>query len=120
MIEQDLAPHLIGSDLRAFEVVVASMERWIKRNLYAKAAIEIACVDLTAKAAGLPASALFGGRVRERLPVLLVLGSGVCRGKTRVREALASYNCQRARGLGSRIDNFPSLAQLESLLTWLC
>ena len=76
VIEQDLAPQLIGHDPRAFEAVVTRMERRIKLNFYAKAAIEMACVDLAAKAAGLPASALFGGRVRDRLPVLLVLGTG--------------------------------------------
>ena len=36
----------------------------------------MACVDLVARRLGVPASTLFGGAVRDRLPVLLVLGAG--------------------------------------------
>jgi muconate cycloisomerase len=74
--DEVLAPRLIGQDPTAHEALVALMDRLIKRNPYAKGAIEMACVDLAAKAAGVPADALFGGRVRERITVLWVLASG--------------------------------------------
>ena len=60
----------------ALGALLTRMDQLIKRNSYAKGAIEMACVDLAAKAAGLPADALFGGRARDRIPVLWVLGTG--------------------------------------------
>jgi L-alanine-DL-glutamate epimerase-like enolase superfamily enzyme len=58
------------------EALTAQMDQLIKRNAYAKAAVEMACVDLAAKAAGLSADGLFGGRVREQIPILWVLATG--------------------------------------------
>jgi muconate cycloisomerase len=76
VISEILAPHLIGQDPTAFGTLLMRMDRLIKRNSSAKGAIEMACVDLAAKAAGLPADALFGGRTHDRIPVLWVLGTG--------------------------------------------
>jgi muconate cycloisomerase len=76
VIDQYLAPPLIGTDPALFGALLATMDSRLKDNLYAKAAIEMACVDLVARRLGVPASALFGGAVRDRLPVLLVLGAG--------------------------------------------
>jgi muconate cycloisomerase len=76
VIDKVLAPHLIGQNATAFELLITRMDRLIKRNPYAKGADEEACVDFAAKAAGLPANALFGGRVRDRLPVFRVLAGG--------------------------------------------
>jgi len=76
VIDAYLAPPLIGADPSAFRSVLATMDGILKDNFYAKAAIEMACVDLVARRLGVPASALFGGAVRDRLPVLLVLGAG--------------------------------------------
>lgn len=45
------------------------MDKQIKGNKYAKGTLEMACVDLVARAAGVPAYQLFGGQVRDR-PVL--------------------------------------------------
>jgi muconate cycloisomerase len=86
VIGEILAPHLIGQDPTAFEALLTRMDRLIKRNFYAKGAIEMACVDLAAKAAGLPADALFGGRVHDRIPVLWVLGTGDARKNTEEAE----------------------------------
>ncbi|MBA2933908.1 muconate cycloisomerase [Sphingomonas sp. CGMCC 1.13654] len=76
VIDRYLAPALIGRDPAAFEALVAAMDVTIKDNGYAKAAIEMACVDLAARRLGVPASALFGAAVRDTLPILLVLGGG--------------------------------------------
>lgn len=76
VIDDVLAPGLIGQDPRRIESMLQTMDRLIKGNHYSKAALEMACVDITAKALGIPASALFGGQVHERLPMLWVLGNG--------------------------------------------
>ena len=76
IIDETLAPHLIGVDASRLEQLLVRMDKVIKGNGYAKAGIEMACVDAYAKSLGVPASALFGGVVHDRLPVLWVLGNG--------------------------------------------
>jgi muconate cycloisomerase len=76
MVEEVIAPCLIGRDPRSLETLIGAMDEQVKGNRYAKAAVEMACVDLVARAAGLPAYQLFGGQVRDRIPVLWVLGTG--------------------------------------------
>jgi muconate cycloisomerase len=76
VIKDVLAPSLLGKDPASIEALTAQMDELIKRHAYAKGAIEMACVDLAAKAAGVSADALFGGRVREQIPILWVLATG--------------------------------------------
>jgi muconate cycloisomerase len=76
LVDETIAPSLTGRDPRSFETLIAEMDKEIKGNRYAKGAVEMACVDLVAGAAGLPAHQLFGGQVRDRIPVLWVLGTG--------------------------------------------
>jgi L-alanine-DL-glutamate epimerase-like enolase superfamily enzyme len=69
-----LAETLVGRDPRAFGRIGADLRaatRMAPGGLadQAIAAIENACVDLAAKAAGVPACALFGGPLRERIPL---------------------------------------------------
>lgn len=76
MIDHCLAPHLVGQDATAIEQLLIRMDKVVKGNGYAKAGIEMACIDAYAKSLGVPASSLFGGVVNERLQVLWVLGNG--------------------------------------------
>jgi muconate cycloisomerase len=76
VIDQYLAPAVIGLDAGDLEVLHQKMNETLKENHYPKAALEMACVDLAARRLGVPSSALFGGAVRDRLQVLLVLGNG--------------------------------------------
>ena len=76
VIDDVLAPLLIGQDPRQLWQTVALMDRAIKGNLPCKAALEMACVDITARALGVSSAALFGGAVRDRLEMLWVLASG--------------------------------------------
>src|SRR5919202_5621381 len=67
-----LTPHVVGRDPRAFARVssdLRALTRMSPGGLAAQAvgAIENACVDLAGKAAGVPACALFGGPVRDRV-----------------------------------------------------
>lgn len=76
VIDDYVAPAIVGMNPLELEALVRKMDQVLKENLYAKAALEMGCVDLAARRLGVPSSALFGGAVHERLRVLLVLGSG--------------------------------------------
>src|SRR6266851_10202234 len=62
-----LAPGVIGADAANIHVLNAQLDAAAPGFLDAKAAIEMACVDLTARALGMPVHAYLGGAVRERL-----------------------------------------------------
>ncbi len=69
-----LAPVLIGRDPRRYEAITAHLHVLTRQsrggiNQQAIAAIENALLDITGKAYGVPVCALFGGPVRERIPV---------------------------------------------------
>ena len=75
-IDTYLAPCLIGQPADRFEVAGLRMDQAAKRNNAAKAALETALFDAVGKTVGLPASALLGGAVRDRIAVLWTLASG--------------------------------------------
>src|SRR6266571_6405457 len=62
-----LAPGAIGVDAANIHVLNAQLDKATPGFLDAKAAIEMACVDLTARALGMPVHAYLGGAVKERL-----------------------------------------------------
>ncbi|HKB61811.1 MAG TPA: enolase C-terminal domain-like protein [Burkholderiales bacterium] len=62
-----LAPGVIGADAANIHVLNARLDAAAPGFLDAKAAIEMACVDLTARALGVPVYTYLGGAVRERL-----------------------------------------------------
>lgn len=69
-----LAPVIIGMDPRRSEAIVAKLHVQTRQsrggiNQQAIAAIENALLDIRGKEAGKPVYALFGGPVRERIPV---------------------------------------------------
>lgn len=69
-----LSPVLIGKDPRRFEQVTQHLHVLTRQsrggiNQQAIAAIENALLDIAGKAYGVPVYALFGGPVRERIPV---------------------------------------------------
>jgi L-alanine-DL-glutamate epimerase-like enolase superfamily enzyme len=69
-----LAPQITGMDPRRSEAVVAKLHVLTRQsrgglNQQAIAAIENALLDIRGKEAGKPVAALFGGPVRERIPV---------------------------------------------------
>jgi len=71
---EKLAPLVIGRDPRRFEQITQSLHVLTRQsrggiNQQAIAAIENALLDITGKAYGVPVCALFGGPVRERIPV---------------------------------------------------
>ena len=69
-----ISPVLIGRDPRAFEQVISHLHVMTRQsrggiNQQAIAAIENALLDIAGKAVGIPVYQLFGGPVRQRIPV---------------------------------------------------
>jgi muconate cycloisomerase len=71
-----LAPVLIGQPAMHFEANAVRMGKAATRNFSAKAAVESALFDGVGHSLGLPASALLGGAVRDRIGVIWALASG--------------------------------------------
>jgi L-alanine-DL-glutamate epimerase-like enolase superfamily enzyme len=73
VINEYLAPQLIGKDPRDITAARRAMDFVIKMNPFTKSAIEIALWDIAGKAAGLPVYQLLGGKVRDRIRIKLVV-----------------------------------------------
>jgi L-alanine-DL-glutamate epimerase-like enolase superfamily enzyme len=67
VLQLKLAPLLIGMDPTNVHTVLAKIEPAVKGFLDSKAAIEMACVDIAARSAGMPVHAYLGGAVKDRL-----------------------------------------------------
>lgn len=65
VIEEILAPELIGRDPSDVEALDTVMDRALAHNWFAKAALEMACWDLQGKQAGKPVYELLGGPHRS-------------------------------------------------------
>lgn len=74
VVEQVLAPVLVGEDPRDLERAHETMNRALKGYPYAKAAIDVALHDLTGKAYGVPVYQLLGGLARRAVPIAHSLG----------------------------------------------
>jgi L-alanine-DL-glutamate epimerase-like enolase superfamily enzyme len=61
VINEILAPALLGSDSTDMEKISATMDKIIIKNTAAKAAVDMALYDLSAKSAGLPLYKFLGG-----------------------------------------------------------
>lgn len=75
-METYLAPLLCGQRFSGVASLAEKMNASVKGNTFAKSALETAFLDAQGKLLGLPVSALLGGALRERLPVLWTLASG--------------------------------------------
>ncbi|MEM6906515.1 MAG: mandelate racemase/muconate lactonizing enzyme family protein [Pseudomonadota bacterium] len=65
----ELAPVLLGADPVGAEATMARAEARLKDHRYAKSALDIALWDITGQVAGLPLTALLGGRQAADLPL---------------------------------------------------
>lgn len=87
-IKRYLAPALIGQDAGKPDEIRAVVERTIRANPAAKAALDLALLDLVGRARGVPVHALLGGAqsgprdasrghrtARRRVPILRMLGN---------------------------------------------
>jgi L-alanine-DL-glutamate epimerase-like enolase superfamily enzyme len=66
-------PLIVGRDPRAIEAILMELDRALRGAPQAKAAIDCALHDLVARSLGVPLNVLFGGSVRESVPILRIL-----------------------------------------------
>jgi muconate cycloisomerase len=74
VIHAHLIQAIEGSDPRSIAVVHDTMDNAVQGHPYAKAALDMACYDISGKAAGLPVYQLLGGAFRDRIEVAHSLG----------------------------------------------
>lgn len=74
VIKEFLRPALLGKDPMDQEMIEAHMDGAIRRNTFAKAAVDMALFDLVGKTLGLPAYKLLGGLYRQRVPQAWSIG----------------------------------------------
>jgi muconate cycloisomerase len=75
-IETYMAPLLAGADATSPAARMHELRSRLQGNRFALCAIETALFDAQARRLGVPLSTLFGGRVRDSLPVAWTLASG--------------------------------------------
>ncbi|MEO0750655.1 MAG: enolase C-terminal domain-like protein [Pseudomonadota bacterium] len=69
-----LAPALLGQDPRAYDRRAERMSATLKGHRDARCALDVACWDLSARAAGLPLCEMLGGRIEAPVPVISSIG----------------------------------------------
>lgn len=75
-IDTYFAPLLKGVDANRVQAIMATLNKAIRDNRFAKCAVETALYDALGQRTGLAVSDLLGGRLRDRLPVAWTLASG--------------------------------------------
>jgi muconate cycloisomerase len=75
VIDRYLGPAILGCSVFALELILERMDRAAAGNHFAKAALDIAVHDLVGKLLDVPISTLYGGRMRESIPVLWALAA---------------------------------------------
>src|SRR5947209_3259227 len=66
-------PLVVGRDPRTIEAILAALDRALHGAPQAKAAVDCALHDLLARSLGVPLNVLFGGPVRDAVPILRIL-----------------------------------------------
>jgi muconate cycloisomerase len=92
-IDTYIAPALAGRNGDDVNGAIQLIDKLVKGNRIAKAAVEIALWDGLGKRLGVPVAQLFGGAVHQRLPVAWTLASG--HSDTDIAEALAMIEARR-------------------------
>ncbi|MDA0837557.1 MAG: mandelate racemase/muconate lactonizing protein [Planctomycetota bacterium] len=87
VLEDLIGPALAGEDPCDIQRHRQTMARTIKLNPFAKSAVEMALWDIKGKVAGLPVYQLLGGKVRDEMPIRMVVGA---------------FSMEKARQLGER------------------
>src|SRR5215475_3665510 len=66
-------PLVVGQDPHNIEAILMTLDRALRGAPQAKAAIDCALHELVARVLGVPLNVLFGGQVRESVPILRIL-----------------------------------------------
>jgi len=70
-----LSPLVIGQDPENIEGINSLMDQGVKLNLMAKGAIDMACYDILGKKRNLPIYEMFGGKIRDFIPLVWSVGN---------------------------------------------
>lgn len=73
---EELAPALLGLDPRQLDKINRVMDVTLPGHLYAKSALDIACWDIAARAAGLPLCEMLGAREPGPVPIASSVSTG--------------------------------------------
>ncbi len=71
---RELAPAVLGLDPRAPSLVAGRLDERLAGHASAKSALDVACWDAAARAAGVPVCTLLGGRELESFPLYAAIG----------------------------------------------
>ena len=99
-IEELIAPALIGADPTQINALRAVMDREIKLNPFTKAAVEMGLWDLSGKAAGVPVYQLLGGKVRDEIPIKMVVGAFDVPQAVSLAERFLDWGCPLSKSQG--------------------
>ncbi|RPF52091.1 muconate/chloromuconate family cycloisomerase [Aquisalibacillus elongatus] len=80
VIDQYIAPLLVGEDPRYIDQLLQKLDRHIRQNSFAKAAVEMALYDALGKYYQVPVHQLLGGACHRSLNVRWALASGTVQG----------------------------------------
>ena len=91
-----LVPFLLGRETRDVDGILTEMDARLYGNTGAKAAIDMALLDLIGKADGKPVYALLGEQRRDQVPALWILGHGdtdadVAEARARRKDGYTAY-----------------------------
>ncbi|WP_431028816.1 mandelate racemase/muconate lactonizing enzyme family protein [Lysinibacillus sp. LZ02] len=108
VLKHRLAPQLIGENPMNFERIHELMDSLVKNAPAAKAAIDIACFDVTGKKLGVPVYQLIGGRYHENFPITHVLSIGepekmAMQAAEKVAEGYRSFKMKVGRDVASDV-----------------
>ena len=106
----DFISLLIGRDPFDIEAIMADLDHRLRGTNQAKAAIDCALHDLNARALGVPLNVLFGGPVRDSVPILRILA-------IKTPAEMAAWSLAIAQGLNIRaftgvVLPYPTLSEI--------
>ena len=108
VLKHKFAPLLIGQNPMNFEAIHHLLDSAVKNVPAAKAAIDIACFDVTGKKLGVPVYQLIGGRYHDKFPVTHVLSIGepekmAADAEERVKQGYRSFKMKVGRDVASDV-----------------
>lgn len=95
-----LAPALIGLDPRHHDRITDRMHETLRGHRDARTALDVACWDIAAQAAGLPLCDMLGGRIPGPVPVISSIGGDT---PEAMRAKVATHRAQGFRGHSIKI-----------------